>query len=280
MKNSEYLVVEKVSALIKKVYCKLIKLYFLCLESQPTSNTCVIFAPHQDDETLGCGGTIIHKRHNGVAVKVVFMTDGNNSHKCESNIDLSDTRRQEALNSCHVLGVMEEDVIFLNYRDGKLNENHNAAVIQVINILNIEQPYDVFIPYIGDSHADHKATNNIVMSAIKKINKTTTIYEYPTWFLNCWPLVDRKMGVSLYSDIKQGIKFTFKIFRDFKYSINISDVISTKRRALEQHKSQITKMNDNENWFILDEVSNGDWLEGFFQRDEIFCKHIWLSNKL
>jgi hypothetical protein len=31
----------------------------------------IIFSPHQDDETLGCGGTIIRKKRVGADVKIV-----------------------------------------------------------------------------------------------------------------------------------------------------------------------------------------------------------------
>src|SRR4030065_330273 len=44
-------------------------------------SSAVIFAPHQDDETLGCGGTIMLKRKAGTPVACVFMTDGSTSHR-------------------------------------------------------------------------------------------------------------------------------------------------------------------------------------------------------
>src|SRR4051812_37624433 len=40
----------------------------------------IVFAPHQDDEALGCGAVIARKRNDGGAVHVVFLTDGSASH--------------------------------------------------------------------------------------------------------------------------------------------------------------------------------------------------------
>ena len=40
----------------------------------------MVFAPHPDDETLGCGGTVVKLRRAGVDVHIVFMTDGRHSH--------------------------------------------------------------------------------------------------------------------------------------------------------------------------------------------------------
>jgi hypothetical protein len=50
--------------------------WFLPAKSQllPISReSTMIFAPHQDDETLGCGGLIALKRQLGIPVKVVFF---------------------------------------------------------------------------------------------------------------------------------------------------------------------------------------------------------------
>jgi hypothetical protein len=41
----------------------------------------VVFAPHPDDETLGCGGTIVRKIRAGARVRLVVMTDGGSSHR-------------------------------------------------------------------------------------------------------------------------------------------------------------------------------------------------------
>ena len=276
MKENGSFFKEKVKWFLRKLYSWLLDKYFIFFERQLTENSCVIFAPHQDDETLGCGGAIIKKRRNGVPVKIVFMTDGNNSHKNVSKLDLKDIRRKEALESSLVLGVVEDDVIFLDYVDGKLSDYHEDAVMQVSKILNDIQPHEIFIPYIGDAHPDHKATNDIVIRAIKNSGKSVITYEYPTWFLNNWLLVDNKSELSMYVEIKKGIKFMLSIFRDFRYCVNISNVISTKQNALNQHESQVNKMNDDKSWPTLGDVSNGEWLAYFFNRREIFCKRTWL----
>src|SRR5215831_15255807 len=40
----------------------------------------VVVAPHPDDETLGCGGTVVIKKQLGATVRVLMMTDGAASH--------------------------------------------------------------------------------------------------------------------------------------------------------------------------------------------------------
>ena len=79
----------------------------------------------------------------------------------------------------------------------------------------------------------------------------------------------------MYVEIKSGIKFMLSIFRDFRYCVNISDVISTKKYALNQHKSQVEKMVGSDSWPILGDVSNGEWLKCSFHKYEIFYKRKW-----
>src|SRR5882724_2841134 len=43
---------------------------------KPESGKILVLAPHMDDETLGCGGTIARHAQAGADVAVVFLTDG------------------------------------------------------------------------------------------------------------------------------------------------------------------------------------------------------------
>ena len=50
-------------------------------EARDLVRPALVFAPHQDDETLGCGGTILKKRAAGAEVGLVFLADGGTSHE-------------------------------------------------------------------------------------------------------------------------------------------------------------------------------------------------------
>ena len=64
--------------IVRKIYLAFIYFYFRLFNQTPNSDACIVFAPHQDDETLGSGGTIIQKKRKGADVKIVFMTDVTN----------------------------------------------------------------------------------------------------------------------------------------------------------------------------------------------------------
>src|SRR4051812_18249894 len=77
----------------------------------------VIIAPHQDDETLACGGIIARKRSEGLTVHVIFITDGSASHPGHARLDAAAVavlRRTEAMRAMACLGVERTAVHFLN----------------------------------------------------------------------------------------------------------------------------------------------------------------------
>lgn len=93
----------------------------------------LVLSPHPDDETLGAGGTIADARRRGIAVRIVFLTngDGSRSTQIAENLrqrrlnsfqELAKLRQKEAANAAHALGVDAKDLIFLGYPDGGTNE--------------------------------------------------------------------------------------------------------------------------------------------------------------
>lgn len=112
----------------------------------------LVIAPHLDDETLGAAGAIATARQNGIATRIVFITNGDGSgstrlvaqvRELRSNIApdepnaqnlfqrIAAMRRKEALAACKQMGVDEKNVFFLGYPDGgtrfMLETNWDAA---------------------------------------------------------------------------------------------------------------------------------------------------------
>ena len=84
----------------------------------------LVFAPHQDDEVLGCGGTILSKIAAGADVRCVFLTDGSASHRgLLARDELVALRRREALAAGGILGLAADRITFLGLPDGDL-ERH------------------------------------------------------------------------------------------------------------------------------------------------------------
>ena len=244
------------------------------IDNKNLERSAIVFSPHQDDETLGCGGTIIKKKKIGAAVEIVFMTDGSRSHRhLISENALKSIRAKEALAACSILGVEKNNIIFLDFKDGELKKNQNSAIQKVIEIIQQKQPDEIFIPWRIEAHPDHLATNRIVLSALQMYQKEITIYKYPIYFWLHWPWIRLPRGPNLkiLDFFKKSLTSFLNFFKEFGYSFYIGDVLKLKRTAINKYHSQTTRLIPDPRWWTLSDISNGDWLKCFFQDYEIYC---------
>lgn len=235
----------------------------------------IVFAPHQDDEVLGCGGTILRKRQIGADVKIVFISDGSQSHKGLIEPDvLAHLRKCEAIAAAAALQVAESDVFFLGLADGQLSKNsvRNTAIAAIEELLHIHTPQEIYIPYRHEPHPDHDASFSIVMAALQCYPQKTIVWEYSVWFWRFWPWVNRgPVGLRFVPRrIKENIKANWQLLRDFQDAVNIENVITDKRKALSLYSTQVARMHDRPEWFVLGDAFNGEFLNCCFAPQEIF----------
>jgi LmbE family N-acetylglucosaminyl deacetylase len=85
-------------------------------------NRVLVVMPHPDDCELFCGGTVARLIESGKEVRVIKMTSGEKGCKQEK-IDpeeLKRIREEEDRNGMKILGVSEENNIYLDLGDGVL----------------------------------------------------------------------------------------------------------------------------------------------------------------
>ncbi len=174
----------------------------------------MVFAPHPDDDILGCGGTIMHHVQKGHKVTIVYMTSGGAAQWDSTKGKLETIRENEAKRAAFKLGV--EDLIFLRERDGELTVSP-SAISKTANLLRRYAPKVIYIPHKNDGHKDHRATHKIVAEALRKEDdvREPSILCYEVWT----PLE--------------------RVSR----SEDISDVMEKKLEALLEHKSQLEHLN-------------------------------------
>jgi len=174
----------------------------------------IVFAPHPDDETLGCGGTIAKRLKEGYEVMVVLMTDGSQAFSGVLGIDtdpsperLREIRRDEVRRAMRMLNVKEENLLFLDFEDESLEKNEEKAKDKVMEILNKNQPSEVYFPYEKDSHPDHRATNHIVRNSIKKLRLSVKCYRYSIMqkYGRVGPLIDAFLNLFRHDMIHRDI---------------------------------------------------------------------------
>ena len=103
----------------------------------------------------------------------------------------------------------------------------------------------------------------------RKIN----VFEYPIWFWLHWPWTS--LSLKNLSSWRNSFVSGLYLLKEFQCSVHIADVLKLKREALEQHKSQMSRLIPDPDWFILNDVSNGEFLECFFQEHEVFHRYFF-----
>lgn len=131
-----------------------------------TGHKVLSLAPHPDDETIGCGGSLIHHVEAGDAVKVVFLTNGakgDTSGEMEEDLYVG-WRASEAKNACAHLGVT--DLEFWAFEDRAL-AGSQGVLRRLIQLLREFQPQLVYAPSPMEIHPDHRATCFLLADAIR-----------------------------------------------------------------------------------------------------------------
>lgn len=198
-----------------------------------------IFAPHPDDELLGCGGLIARLKDGGSAVRVVVMSDGSFSHPNSRRYPgpkLAALRQTEARAAVARLGLDPAgELEFLGLPDGAVPGEAGtaafaAAVDVVADLLSRWRTDTVVAPLRGDAHDDHRAAFRIIDAALDRLERRPRLLEYGIWG------TPGRAGVAI--DPRQ------TPFRH--YFIDVSRVLRRKRAAIACHRSQITNLIDDD----------------------------------
>jgi LmbE family N-acetylglucosaminyl deacetylase len=153
--------------------------------SQTAARSCLVLAPHPDDETLGCGATIMRKLATGTSVRVVIATDGRHSPR-PNNLSVDaflKVREEEARRACAILGLSAEDITFLRFEDGRLADHRRLLRDRLVDLLEAINPEEVFVSSMIDNHPDHRALAELARQLAQvRPGRPLRLYEYPIWF--------------------------------------------------------------------------------------------------
>jgi LmbE family N-acetylglucosaminyl deacetylase len=144
-----------------------------------------VVAPHPDDETLGCGATIMRKLAAGARVHVAVATDGRHSHHSGklSPDALVEIREEEARRAGAILGLPNEDLTFLRFEDGQLTKHCQLLRDRLVDILDRINPEEIFVSSIIDAHPDHRILAKLGRELARASrDRVPVLYEYPIWF--------------------------------------------------------------------------------------------------
>ncbi len=147
--------------------------------SATARRSCLVLAPHPDDETLGCGVTIMHKVEAGTPVVVAVVTDGSTYPPHKTAADNIATRDAELRAACKVLGLDDQSVVHLSFPETQLHRAGEALVDAVSDLVKTSAPDDVLVTSEADPHSDHAALGEATRRALA--GTSVRLCVYPIW---------------------------------------------------------------------------------------------------
>lgn len=240
------------------------------MTARTSARSAIIFAPHADDETLGCGNTIIRKVEAGAEIDVVVAFDGVRAwhrswnHEALGLDEYVELRRAECREACRRLGLSPERVHFLGF--GGASETSVPELAEQLRKFAASCVVDeVFGPCGIDDQEDHRALAEAVRCLRGDVLAGVDVFEYPVWFSKRWAWTRperssaRQMTDLLLGPMIATVRLRPRVVRS-------PDSSRQKRDALAAHASQLTPSSEHPDRWTLD----SDWIEEFLAPDELF----------
>lgn len=121
----------------------------------------LVFAPHPDDEVIGCGGLLAALRDADARVRVIVVSDGLLGLPPGTDTGL---RKNECLAGLAILGVA--DVAFWDFPDGHVPQSGNI-LSRYREEASTFQPDVILLPAPTEGHADHRRVTRGVIRALE-----------------------------------------------------------------------------------------------------------------
>ena len=167
----------------------------------------LVVAVHPDDETLGCGGTLLKYKENNHEIHWLICSsiDKTNPYYEQREKEIKRVQKYYNFDTTHQL----------NLKTMQIDEYSISELIQKIsNIINTIKPTIIYLPFKGDVHSDHRkifeatysCTKSFRYPFIKKIYMMETLSETefapsheisytPNVFVDISKFIDKKIEI-------------------------------------------------------------------------------------
>ena len=128
-------------------------------------NKILVVAVHPDDETLGCGGTLLKHKHDGDEIYWLICT------KIDEDSDYYTTRENEIKQASDIYKF--DGVFSLGLKTMRVDEYSMSELIgKVSKVINDIKPNIIYLPFKSDVHSDHRKIFEASYSCTK-------VFRYP-----------------------------------------------------------------------------------------------------
>lgn len=227
--------------------------------SDLTGGRLLVLAPHPDDETLGCGATVIRTILRGGDVLVLAATDGRSAQPEADPKVMAATRRGELAAATKVLGLSPEQVRILGFPDGELSRHEDPLAASLAALVRSWQPTTVLVSAVCDPHPDHAALGRAARRAMA--GQKGALFEYMVWgwvYPTRWLLGTRSFRNGGAARVSRAV------------TVRTEGVLATKREALRCHRSQYGRLASTSGLPAGEGLPQSSFLANFFGEFEVF----------
>jgi len=124
----------------------------------------LVVAPHPDDETLGCGGTLLRHAASGDSVHwLIFTTINEEAGYTPERIEQRANEINEVASNYHF-----ETATQLDFVTTRLDTYPKSDLVMAVSdVVSNIKPNTIYLPYRNDVHSDHQAVFDAVASCTK-----------------------------------------------------------------------------------------------------------------
>lgn len=179
----------------------------------------LVVAPHPDDETIGCGGTLLRRKAAGGEIAWLIVTGM--SVETGWTADCVRQRDREIAAVTDLIGFNR--VFNLRRHPAHLDELPKSELVEEFSAVFKEfQPEEVLVPHYSDVHTDHRVVFDATVACTK-------------WFR--YPFVKRLLAYETISETDFGLN-TNAAFRP-NYFVDIGDNLERKLAAMSVYASEL-----------------------------------------
>ncbi len=180
----------------------------------------LVIAVHPDDETLGCGGTLLKHKAMGDDVRWLIVSSMQEGHGFAANAVETRRREIDAVSSMYGFDAVYD----LGLPPAQLDEIALGRLIgSISDVFGQVEPHIVYLPFKSDIHTDHQ-------TVFKAAYSCTKVFRFPSIrkIVMMETLSETEFSPSLKEDC-----FTPNLF------VDITDFIERKIETMKIYKGEI-----------------------------------------
>ena len=221
-------------------------------------NKILVISVHPDDETLGCGGTLLKHKANGdkthwlIATEIKKSEGFSDSVIKKRNMEIKEVKDIFGFDSIDNLGLSTTKVD---------SYSMSEIVSKISSVIDRIKPNIIYLPFKGDVHSDHKYIFNAAYSCtkvfrypfVKKIYMMETLSE--TEFSSC--TLENIFVPNVFVDISAFMDKKIQIMNIYKSEIGNHPFPRSEKniRALATFRGATSGSDYAESFMLLKEIS-------------------------